>query len=64
MLLCKENLLNYFILSVIIINDNIFAYAFENLCICKYNKTAVVWTFTENDWFGEFEEQKRDKNIS
>lgn len=47
-LLCKGNFLqNYSILPNI--KDNFFAYAFDNLCICKYNKTTVVWTFTEND---------------
>lgn len=49
-------------LSSIITKDNIFfAYGFANLCICKYNKTTVAWTCTENDWLGEFEKQKQIK---
>lgn len=58
----KGNFLqNYSFLSSTIIKGNFFAYTFDNLCICKYNKTTVVWTFTENDWFGEFEKQKEIK---
>lgn len=55
-LLCKGNFLQkYSFLFIIIMKYNLFAYALDNLCICKYNETTVVWTSPENAWFGEFE---------